>query len=88
MPRLCTICTHPACATIDDGLIAGQSLRQISGQFGVSKSAVDRHQDNHITAQLVQNSADLEAEFQAARQADQERSKQLRWNAQAVMRAM
>jgi hypothetical protein len=88
MPRLCTICTHPARQAIDDRLVAGQSLRQISGQFGVSKSAVDRHQDNHVTAQLVQDSADLAAEFHAARQADQERAKQLRWDARAVMRAM
>jgi hypothetical protein len=30
MPRLCTICTHAARATIDEGLVTGQSLRALS----------------------------------------------------------
>jgi hypothetical protein len=87
MPRLCTSCTHPARATIDDGLVTGQSLRAISAAYGVSKSAVDRHKDSHLPAALAQDDADLRAEFQAARQADQQRSKQLCHNARAVMRA-
>jgi hypothetical protein len=49
---------------------------------------VDRHKDSHLAAVPDQARADLEREFQAARQADQERSKQLRWEARAVMRAM
>jgi hypothetical protein len=88
MPRLCTICTHPELVTIDDGLVTGQSLRAISAAYGVSKSAVDRHKESHLLAALTQEGADLECEFQAARQADEERSQQLRWNARAVMRAM
>jgi hypothetical protein len=48
MPRVCTICTHPARATIDDGLVTGQSLRAISAAYGLSKSAVDRHKDSHL----------------------------------------
>jgi hypothetical protein len=87
MPRMCSICIHPARATIDNELIAGQSLRQISGQFGVSKSAVDRHQDNHLPAHVAQEGADLKAEFQAARQADHRQYQELRKNARAVMRA-
>jgi hypothetical protein len=88
MPRVCTICTHPAHAMIDGGLVAGQSLRQISREYGLSKSAVDRHKGNHGPTTLAQDDAELKAEFQAARQADQERVKQLRWNARAVTRAM
>jgi hypothetical protein len=88
MPRLCTICTHPARATIDDGLVTGQSLRALSAEYGVSKSAVDRHKESHLPAALAPDGADLKAEFHAARQADQARVKQLRWNARAVMRAM
>jgi hypothetical protein len=88
MPRVCTICTHPAHAAIDDGLEAGQSLREISGQYGLSKSALDRHKISHLPAALAQDGADLKAEFQAARQADRWHYTQLRKNARAVMRAM
>jgi hypothetical protein len=88
MPRLCTICIHPARPVIDDGLIAGQSIRDVSGQYGLRKSAVHRHRGSHLPASFAQDGADLEAEFNAARQADQQRMKQLRWNARAVMRAM
>jgi hypothetical protein len=88
MPRLCTICTHPARAVIDDGLIAGHSLRTVSGQYGLSKSSIDRHKGSHLPALRDQDGADLEAEFHATQQADQERAKQLRRNARAVMRAM
>src|SRR5262249_4654161 len=88
MPRVCTICTHPARAAIDDGLEAGQPLRAVAGQYSLSKSALDRHKDSHLPAHLAQEGADLKAEFQAARQADQQRLKLLRWNARAVMKAL
>ena len=87
MPRLCTICTHPARQVIDDRLVAGWSLRQISGQYGLSKSAVDRHRGHHIPATLTQDDADLEREFQAERQADHRQYQELRKHARAVMRA-
>ena len=63
MARLCSICVHPAHAAIDDGLEAGQSLREISGQYGLSKSAMDRHGGNHLLTHLAQDGADLQAEF-------------------------
>jgi hypothetical protein len=88
MPRMCSVCTHPARVTIDDGLVTGQSLRAISAEYGLSKSAVDRHKESHLPATRTQDRADLEREFKAARQADRQRSKQLRWDARAVMRAM
>jgi hypothetical protein len=88
MPRVCTICTHPARAAIDDGLVSGQSLRDISGQYGLSKSAVDRYRASHLPTHLAQDGADLEARFQAARQADQWHYAQLRRNARVGMRAM
>ncbi len=59
MPRLRTICTHPARVTIDDGLVTGQSLRAISAEYGVSKSAVDRHKESHLPTPLTQQGADL-----------------------------
>jgi hypothetical protein len=88
MPRVCSICTHPARAAIDNGLETGQSLRDIAAQFGFSKSAVDRHRGSHPPAALAQEGADLKAEFQAARQADRWHYTQLRKSARAVMRAM
>jgi hypothetical protein len=87
MPCLCTICTHPARATIDDGLVTGQSLRALSAAYGLSKSAVDRHKDSHLPASRGQERADLAAEFHAARQADHRQYQELRNNARAVMRA-
>jgi hypothetical protein len=88
MPRTCSVCTHPACATIDDGLIAGQSIRGISGQYGLRKSAVHRHRGSHLPARLAQEGTDLAAEFHAAREADRWHYNELRKNARAVMRAM
>ena len=87
MPRVCTICTHPARAAIDDGLKAGQPLRAVAGQFSLSKSALDRHRGSHLPAHLAQYGADLKAEFHAARQADRWHYNQLRKNARAAMRA-
>jgi hypothetical protein len=87
MPRLCTICTHPLRATIDDGLVTGQSLRALSAAYGLSKSAVDRHKDSHLPALPEQERADLEREFQAARQADHQQYQELRKHARAMVRA-
>src|SRR6266511_5594969 len=87
MPRVCTICTHPARAAIDDGLEAGQSPRAVAGQYLLSKSSLDRHKASHIPSHLAQEGADLKAEFHAARQADRWHYNQLRRNARAVMRA-
>src|SRR5919108_4319430 len=87
MPRVCTICTHPARAAIDERLITGLSVRAISGQYGLRKSAVHRHRGSHLPAHDTQDNADLAAEFQAARQADRQRYDELRKNARAVMRA-
>jgi hypothetical protein len=88
MPRICTICIHPARAVIDEKLITGLSIRAISGQYGLRKSAVHRHRSSHLPARLAQEGADLQAEFQGARQVDRWHYTQLRRNARAVMRAM
>ncbi len=53
MPRRCTICTHKKRAAIDQALVARQPFRDIAGQYGVSKSALVRHSDDHIPAELV-----------------------------------
>jgi hypothetical protein len=51
--RTCKICNHRERAAIDKKLVAGTSLRDISGQFAVSRSAVDRHK-GHITKALAE----------------------------------
>ncbi len=53
MAQSCTICTHPQRRAIDAALVADASLRDIAGQFDVSKSAVDRHKAEHLPAHLV-----------------------------------
>jgi hypothetical protein len=88
MPRSCSVCSHPGRASIDDGLVTGQSLRAISAAYGVSKSAVDRHKESHLPVLSDQERTDLEREVQAARQADHWHYNELRTNARAVMRAM
>jgi hypothetical protein len=51
MPNTCTICKHPDREKIENALARGQSLRDIAGQFEVSKSSVFRHH-TCIAAQL------------------------------------
>lgn len=44
----CTICAHRQRKAIDRAILAGASLREVAGQFGVSKNAVDRHKAAHV----------------------------------------
>ena len=53
MPRHCTVCDHPDREAIDVALVAGGSLRDIAGQFRISKSALARHKGSHIPAALA-----------------------------------
>ncbi len=53
MPQPCTICTHAERAAIDRALVAEVPLRDIAGQHGLSKSAVDRHKAEHLPAHMV-----------------------------------
>ena len=53
MPRRCTVCDHPDREAIDLALVAGGSLRDIAGQFRISKSALARHKGSHVPACLA-----------------------------------
>ena len=53
MGRPCSVCAHAARTTIDRALIARTPYRDIAGQHGVSKSAVERHHDDHLPATLA-----------------------------------
>lgn len=57
MPRHCSVCTHPNRADIDRALVNGSAYRDVAGRFGLSKSAVARHQAEHLPAALVQGAA-------------------------------
>jgi hypothetical protein len=43
MPRVCTICTHPERAAIDQALVGGESAPRIAAKYRVSEDAVTRH---------------------------------------------
>ena len=53
MSRTCTVCKHPNRGAIDAALVAGGSLRDIAGQYRISKSALARHKGSHIPAALA-----------------------------------
>jgi hypothetical protein len=53
MPGRCTICTHDSLPEINKALVERQAFRTIAGQYGVSKSALLRHHDDHLPASLV-----------------------------------
>lgn len=48
----CTICNHERRISIDEALLRSVPVRTISGQFQVSKSALQRHK-NHIPKDLL-----------------------------------
>lgn len=52
MPR-CTVCGHPDREAVEAALVAQRGLRDIAGQFRLSKSALERHKANHLPATLV-----------------------------------
>lgn len=55
MPRVCTVCRHRERGAIDEALVAGpDSIRDVAGQFRLSKSAVDRHRRRHLLPPAVQ----------------------------------
>ncbi len=61
MPRVCTVCTHKERPDIDQALVARQPFRYIAGQYGVSKSALVRHHDDHLPAALMRAQEAAEA---------------------------
>ncbi len=61
MPRRCTICRHKQRAEIDKALVARQPFRTIADRFGVSKTALIRHHDDHVPAALVRAQEATEA---------------------------
>lgn len=53
MPPVCSLCRHAEREAIDAALVEGRdSLRDIAGRYGTSKSAVERHRD-HVPQRLA-----------------------------------
>ncbi len=52
MAGTCTACAHPDRKAIDEALITGLPLREISRRWGVSKDAASRHR-KHVTPALA-----------------------------------
>src|SRR5689334_3620941 len=48
----CTICNHPARPQIDLAIATGLSKRVVAERFGVSRDAVWRHAQAHLTAEI------------------------------------
>ena len=60
MPRTCTICNHANRESIERALLAGQSYRNIAGQFDTSTGALQRHRQEHLPASLATAHAAVE----------------------------
>jgi predicted nucleic-acid-binding protein len=52
MARKCSVCSHSEIDKINIELIHGASTRDISARFGLDKSSVSRHNQNHLPAHL------------------------------------
>jgi len=53
MTMRCSVCDHPEREAIERALIGSQSVRDIAGRYGPSRSAVGRHKLLHLPAKLV-----------------------------------
>jgi len=53
MGRTCTVCAHAERHAIDTALVGGGVLRDIAGQYSLTKSAVERHKAEHLPVALA-----------------------------------
>lgn len=49
----CSVCVHPARVTIDTAIREGATTRKLAQRFGLSQSAVVRHQRTHVHRALI-----------------------------------
>ena len=54
MPRNCKACNHRKREEIDRALIKGDSFRDVAGRYRVSKSALQRHKEDHLQVAVRQ----------------------------------
>src|SRR4051812_18031889 len=53
MARACTVCTHPKRDSVERAMVDGATYREISGQYGLSRSALERHKNDHLARVLA-----------------------------------
>jgi hypothetical protein len=53
MANHCRICSHPQLRAINERLINGESMRNISEDFGMAESSVFRHKRDHLPKALM-----------------------------------
>ena len=61
MSKPCSICRHEKRAEIDKALVARETFRGIAAKYGVSKSSLMRHHDDHLPSSLLKAQAAREA---------------------------
>ncbi len=61
MGRICTVCNHKNLEEINKLLVSGGPYRTIADQYDLSKTALIRHKESHIS-ELLSKSTDLKAE--------------------------
>lgn len=54
MSRTCTVCKHQDREGVERALLARESYRDIEGRFGTSRSALQRHRQEHLMDALRQ----------------------------------
>ena len=60
MSRRCAICTHEQRVAIEEDIIRGRSRPQIGQQYGMSSTAVYRHENTHMVKTLAASKKALE----------------------------
>ncbi len=60
MPQTCTVCRHSGRGEVDSLLVAGVSLRNIAERFGLSVTALHRHEQEHLPEGLIKAQAAAE----------------------------
>jgi transposase-like protein len=56
--RPCTVCQHEGREAIDEAIVAGTPYRTVARRWGVTRDAVMRHRDNHISPALAKVAAE------------------------------
>ena len=62
MPRKCSVCHHDDRDAIDAAVIGGAAYRDVARRYDLSKDAVARHRESHLSPALVALEAEREAD--------------------------
>jgi hypothetical protein len=53
MPKSCTVCAHPLREKIEKAVARGRSVRWLAGEYGLTKSAIQRHKRHPLPGWLT-----------------------------------